>query len=287
MQATIEEYETALEELRSSNEELVAINEEAQSTNEELEASKEEMQSLNEELNTINAELSRKIEELDRANNDLKNVFESTQIATVLLDRNLVICSFTPAASKFFHLIPSDPGRPLTDLACHLGYPEFKGDIQAVFDTGEMIEQWLARDENGAHYLVRLIPYREADHAIRGVVVTIIDVTGICGSRRTPKHPHCSAKPPRQEHARRGHQHRQSDGDAGVLFARFPNGPDRPFALDVPCLRIALARQLDRGFARRTRPPGIGSIRSGTDCHQRTKYQPEAETELVHRHVGA
>jgi two-component system CheB/CheR fusion protein len=187
MQATIEEYETALEELKSTNEELVSINEEAQSTNEELEASKEEMQSLNEELNTINAELSRKVEELDRANSDLKNIFESTQIATVFLDRDLVIRSFTPAASKFFHLIPSDAGRPLTDLAGHLAYPEFKRDIQAVFDTGEMIEQRLTRDEKGAHYLVRLIPYREADAAIRGVVVTIIDVTGIAEAEEHQK----------------------------------------------------------------------------------------------------
>jgi two-component system CheB/CheR fusion protein len=187
MQGTIEEYETALEELKSTNEELVSINEEAQSTNEELEASKEEMQSLNEELNTINAELSRKVEELDRANNDLKNVFESTQIATVFLDRNLVIRSFTPAASKFFHLIPTDAGRPLTDLAGHLTYPEFKRNIQAVFDTGEIIEQRLARDEEGAHYLVRLIPYHEEDAVIRGVVVTIIDVTGIAEAEEHQK----------------------------------------------------------------------------------------------------
>jgi two-component system CheB/CheR fusion protein len=91
LQSTIEEYETALEELKSSNEELVSVNEEAQSTNEELEASKEEMQSLNEELNTINTELCGKVEDLDRANSDLKNLFESTQIATVFLDTNLVL----------------------------------------------------------------------------------------------------------------------------------------------------------------------------------------------------
>lgn len=117
LQSTIEEYETALEEVKSSNEELVSVNEEAQSTNEELEASKEEMQSLNEELNTINSELTSKIEELDRANSDLRNLFESTQIATIFLDRNLVVRTFTPAASPFFSLRPSDVGRPLTELS--------------------------------------------------------------------------------------------------------------------------------------------------------------------------
>ena len=144
LQSTIEEYETALEELKSSNEELVSVNEEAQSSNEELEASKEEMQSLNEELNTINAELVSKVEDLDRANSDLKNLFESTQIATVFLDTSLVIRSFTPAASSFFNLLPSDVGRPLTDLASRLDYPQLREHIASVFQSGEVSTIWCA-----------------------------------------------------------------------------------------------------------------------------------------------
>jgi two-component system CheB/CheR fusion protein len=177
LQSTIEEYETAVEELKSSNEELVSVNEEAQSTNEELEASKEEMQSLNEELNTINAELTTKVEELDRANNDLKNLFESAEIATVFLDRNLVIRNFTPGASAFFNLRRTDIGRPLTDLANRLDYKELKKHIQEVFDTGELIEHQLPRDGERRHYLVRLMPYREEDQTIQGVVVSLLDVT--------------------------------------------------------------------------------------------------------------
>jgi two-component system CheB/CheR fusion protein len=177
LQSTIEEYETAVEELKSSNEELVSVNEEAQSTNEELEASKEEMQSLNEELNTINAELIGKVEELDRANNDLKNLFESAQIATVFLDRNLVIRNFTPAASAFFNLRPTDLGRPLTDLSNRLDYPDLKANIEQVFATGEVIERQLPRDDQRRHYLVRLMPYREEAKTIQGVVVSLTDVT--------------------------------------------------------------------------------------------------------------
>ncbi|WP_411962142.1 CheR family methyltransferase [Mesorhizobium sp. CA4] len=177
LQSTIEEYETALEELKSSNEELVSVNEEAQSSNEELEASKEEMQSLNEELSTINAELVSKVEDLDRANSDLKNLFDSTKIATVFLDPRLVIRSFTPAASSFFNLLPSDVGRPLTDLASRLDYPQLREHIAQVFRSGEMIEHQLSRDGDGVHYLVRLIPYRDAVGKIQGVVVTFVDVT--------------------------------------------------------------------------------------------------------------
>ena len=177
LQSTIEEYETAVEELKSSNEELVSVNEEAQSTNEELEASKEEMQSLNEELNTINAELSGKLEELDRANSDLVNLFESAQIATVFLDRNLVIRNFTPAASAYFNLRSSDTGRPLTDLTTRLDYPGLQDDIRSVFETGSPHDQQLARDNQGRFHLVRLMPYRDDGKETQGVVVTLVDVT--------------------------------------------------------------------------------------------------------------
>ena len=97
LQTTTEELESSNEELKSSNEELQSINEELQSTNEELETSKEELQSINEELQTVNAELNARVEELSRANNDMRNLLESTQIATVFLDRMLTVKGFTPA----------------------------------------------------------------------------------------------------------------------------------------------------------------------------------------------
>ncbi|MBS0523401.1 MAG: hypothetical protein JSS04_07160, partial [Proteobacteria bacterium] len=98
LQTTTEELESANEELKSGNEELSSMNEELQSANEELETSKEELQSINEELQTVNAELNARVEELSRANSDIANLLESTQIATVFLDRNLTVKNFTPAA---------------------------------------------------------------------------------------------------------------------------------------------------------------------------------------------
>src|SRR5580692_2024391 len=81
-----EQAQSAYEELETANEELQSANEEYQSTNEELETSKEELQSFNEELETVNSELNRKVGELDHANSDLRNLLDSTQIATVFLD---------------------------------------------------------------------------------------------------------------------------------------------------------------------------------------------------------
>ena len=122
LQSLSEEHSTAVEELRSANEELHSVNEELQSTIEELETSKEEIQSVNEELHTVNIQLSEKVDELDRANSDLKNLFDSTEVATVFLDRHMIIRGFTPAVSGIYNLIPSDQGRPLTDIVGRLRY---------------------------------------------------------------------------------------------------------------------------------------------------------------------
>ncbi len=178
LQALVEEYETALEELKSSNEELVSVNEEMQSSNEELEASKEELQSLNEELHTVNAELHSKVEALDRAHNDLANLFETSQIATVFLDQNLVIRSFTPAVASVFNILPGDQGRPLTDLASRLPLPNFAEDVRNVFAGGAPVERRVKLERAQTHFLVRLLPYRN-DGKIDGVVATFIDVTAM------------------------------------------------------------------------------------------------------------
>jgi two-component system CheB/CheR fusion protein len=185
LQSTIEELETANEEFRSSNEELLSVNEELQSANEELETSKEELQSVNEELQTVNNELRSKVDELDRANSDLTNLFQSTQIATVFLDRDLVIRNFTPAVTKLFSLIAGDRGRPLTDIASRIDYPELESDIRTVF-AGEVIERPVRLASGESHYLARILPYR-TEKEIDGVLLTFVDVTNIMAAEEQQK----------------------------------------------------------------------------------------------------
>jgi two-component system CheB/CheR fusion protein len=179
LQSLIEEYETALEELKSSNEELVSVNEELQSTNEELEASKEELQSVNEELHTVNGELSGKVDALDRSNADLANLFESTRVATVFLDRELVIRSFTPAVSQFFNMLPSDRGRPITDLSSRISLSTLAKDVESVLANGQSLERTVSQDGGTRHYLARVAPYRDGGQQIEGAVLSFIDVTSL------------------------------------------------------------------------------------------------------------
>ena len=211
LQSTIEEYETALEELKSSNEELVSVNEEMQSTNEELEASKEELQSVNEELHTVNGELSDKVEALDRANSDLQNLFESTDVATVFLDRKLVTRSFTPAVAKIFNILPTDRGRPITDLSSKLHLGSFAGDIQAVSAGAAPIERRVDSKDNAAHYLARVAPYRDGNQKIEGVVVTFIDVTTVTRADARQKNADRGIAAPDPQSARRRAVHRPAD----------------------------------------------------------------------------
>ena len=96
LELTCEAMRSSSEELRSANEELQSYNEELQSTNEELRTAREEQQSINEELITVNSELNRKIEELSRERDDMANLFDNTQIATIFLDRDLNVTRATP-----------------------------------------------------------------------------------------------------------------------------------------------------------------------------------------------
>ena len=190
-----EEMQTSREEFRSANEELQSTNEELQSTNEELTTSKEEMQSLNEELQTVNAELQAKVEELSRASDDMKNLLDSTDIATLFLDRDLKVRRYTAQATNIIRLIPADAGRPVTDLTTALSYPELAADAREVLRKSLVMEKQVSASD-GRWFTVRIMPYRTVDDRIDGVVITFADITtakmleaklrGGPGSRKVP-----------------------------------------------------------------------------------------------------
>jgi len=176
LQLCREEMQTSQEELKSTNEELQSTNEELQSTNEELTTSKEETQSMNEELQTVNAELQSKLDDLSRSNNDLKNLLNSTDIATLFLDESLNVRRFTPQTAKLIKLIPGDIGRSITDIVNDLDYPDMVADAQRVLESLVFVEKPVV-SRDGRWFLVRIMPYRTLDNRIDGVVITFSDVS--------------------------------------------------------------------------------------------------------------
>lgn len=176
VQSIREEMQTSQEELKSANEELQSTNEELQSANEELTTSREEMQSINEELYTVNQELRISLDELTRTNNDMKNLLDSANIAMLFLDNNLCVRRFTSETSLVTKLIPSDVGRPITDIASALFYPQLADDTREVLRTLVKVERQIPTPD-GNWFAARILPYRTLDNMIDGVVITFMDIT--------------------------------------------------------------------------------------------------------------
>ena len=176
LQGTIEELESSNEEMKASNEEMMSMNEELQSVNEELETSKEELQSTNEELITVNNQLNQKLVELNAANNDVSNLLNSTDIPTIFLTTDFRIRRFTPSATKLFHLLATDVGRPIEDVTRKFTRDELLDDCRKVLETRGSVQREV-RADNDEVYLRRGLPYVTAEQIVDGATITFIDIT--------------------------------------------------------------------------------------------------------------
>lgn len=129
------------------------------------------------ELQTVNAALNAKVDALGRANDDLRNLFDSTRMATVFLDRDLLIHNYTATACTVIDIVPGDCGRPFDDI---VGLGRLAEDVRRVLADGA--ERSVAYDSTETHYLVRIAPQYDSAEEIEGVVLTFIDVTPLTRS---------------------------------------------------------------------------------------------------------
>lgn len=167
LEKTLQEMDVAHEELKSTNEELLSMNEELQSANEELETSKEEITAVS---NSV-----------ARTNSDLENLLRSTQIATVFLDDELLIRSFTPAITEIYSLIHTDIGRPLERFVPLVEeMPPLPEPRQ--LQQGSPVEHTVIAD-SGKVYIRRVLPYQSHSGKNEGIVVTFIDVSELHNSQ--------------------------------------------------------------------------------------------------------
>ncbi|MDR3630662.1 MAG: CheR family methyltransferase [Desulfocapsaceae bacterium] len=170
LRSTSEQLETSNERFTQANEELMTVNEELQSTNEEL-------QSTNEELVTVNSELQRKMEELNQSNSDMENLFASSEIAAIFLDRGLHIKRFSPAMATIFNLIPADTGRPFRHLNSSIDWSFLPIDTTAVLETLTPVEREVCSTVDGRTFIMRVLPYKTTEGIVDGIVVTLVDIS--------------------------------------------------------------------------------------------------------------
>ena len=183
LQSAIRDLEMANEDQKAINEEVMSVNEEYQSTNEELETSKEELQSLNEELTALNSQLHDTVEQQRAASNDLQNILNSTDVATLFLDADYNIRFFTSAAKSLFNIIASDIGRPLGDLTRRFNDDDLLSDARAVL-AGHPTVRREVRADDGNWFMRGVLPYQSGDGRVDGLVITFAGISEIKAAER-------------------------------------------------------------------------------------------------------
>jgi PAS domain-containing protein len=106
----------------------------------------------------------------------MKNLLNSTEIATIFLDNGLRVRRFTNYATHLFKLIPSDVGRPLSDIVTELDYTSLQKDAREVLYTLIFIEKEITASNN-RWFRVRIMPYATQENVIDGVVITFTDIS--------------------------------------------------------------------------------------------------------------
>jgi two-component system CheB/CheR fusion protein len=132
---------------------------------------------------TVNSELQCKLDALADANDDLQNLFNSTEVATIFLDNDLRIKRFTVEAKRVSNLIASDAGRPLSDIVSKLASDRLLEDAQDVLQTLVAKEREV-QVADGSWFAMRILPYRTAKNTIDGLVLTFQDITKIKEAKR-------------------------------------------------------------------------------------------------------
>ncbi|MEL6479366.1 MAG: ATP-binding protein, partial [Pseudomonadota bacterium] len=169
------------EDLGASNEELQTTNEELIASNEELQANNEETQSINEELHTLNAENAEKIAELEAATGDINNLLATADLGVLVLDDELCIRQFSDGVYKYVNLEHGDIGRPLSNFAVMFdadSLTRLMDDIRLSRDYGEENTREL-QTRRGGFAFCRVRPYRNVHGDLRGVVITLQDITDL------------------------------------------------------------------------------------------------------------
>jgi two-component system CheB/CheR fusion protein len=169
LHATYEQLDASNDNMQSYNEELLSSNEEMQSTN-------EEMQSVNEELHTINADFQLKNKELQEVNDDLNNYFRSNINGQLFVNSDLLLMKFSPGTVKQINLLPTDIGRPLSNISTNIKFETIENDIKQVIAEGGIITKEIETD-NGKWYQIMTMPYIHTENKSDGAIITFNEIT--------------------------------------------------------------------------------------------------------------
>jgi two-component system CheB/CheR fusion protein len=73
--------------------------------------------------------------------------------------------------------LPTDIGRPLSELRPNIDVPDLENILREVIETLGTRERKVM-DKEGREYSLRVRPYRTTDDKIDGAVLTLVDIDG-------------------------------------------------------------------------------------------------------------
>src|SRR6185437_10015928 len=142
---------------------------------------------------TVNDELSARNSQLMQVNNDLQNLLDSVNIPIIMVGSDLRIRRLTPMTERVLNIIPTDVGRPITDIQLNLDTPGLEKMIADTIDSIQTNEV-AVRVRDGHRYQLRIRPYRTADNRIDGAVLIFVDIQSLKDTPEEAQGAHTSAQ---------------------------------------------------------------------------------------------
>lgn len=130
------------------------------------------------QLVAVNQELRSRVAELEAEAEIAAAMLRASDVHILWLDGEFRIQSFTPAMTTLLNILPSDKGRPISDLSLSpLGH-HLLDDARSV-QSSQVPRSKEYRTASGAYYLRRILPHLTDQKEIHGVMITFADISEV------------------------------------------------------------------------------------------------------------
>ena len=113
----------------------------------------------------------------------LQNILGGSGLPLVVVDHELKLRFFTPAATALFKISDAALGKPLAEIARRFVDDDLILDAQTVIAANVALRRSITTD-GGSWFSRRLMPYRAADDEQSGIVITFVDISDIRQAER-------------------------------------------------------------------------------------------------------
>lgn len=112
---------------------------------------------------------------LVRAYDDIANIIRNVYVPMLIVDGDLELRRFTPAATEMLRLTSEDVGKPIRELRAVVDFAEIEPFIREVLETGQAKKIEL-KDLQGGWHSLRVRAYQTQRGGVEGAVLTFVDM---------------------------------------------------------------------------------------------------------------